>query len=124
MKSVFLLTIVLLIFSLSASGQSRKDSALNRNIKDFENAVYEVEENYAGFISKTSDPARYDEYIKLKEKLHIDILNGRDGADVVGELYGWFGDNHLTTVSAAHNKYTKMRKDYIKGILLRRVIIL
>ena len=72
-----------------------------------------MENNYAGFPSKTSDPAKLEEYIKLKDKLHEDILKGREGADAVGELYGWFGDNHLRTALAEHGKYRKTRKEYV-----------
>lgn len=119
-KGVYFLITISLTIAISVSGQeSKKDRAMLLGLRDYEGAVYEVENNYAGFSSKTSDPTKLESYIKLKEKLYRDILNGREGADVVGELYGWFGDNHLRTALADHDKYRITRKEYVsttKGI--------
>ena len=113
-KRIYLIITILLTIAISANGQeTKKDQAISLGLKDYEGAVYEVENNYAGFSSKTSTPARLEEYLKLKEKLHKDILNGREGADAVGELYGWFGDYHLRTALAEHGKYRKTRKEYV-----------
>lgn len=109
-----LLLLGLFAISMSSYGQdTKKQQALIRSIRDFEGAVYEVEENYAGFVSKTSDPAKLKEYTKLKNKLHKGVLNGEDGVDAVGQLYGWFGDNHLRTALAEHGKYRKTRKKHV-----------
>ena len=113
-QRIHLIITILLTIAISANGQeTKKDQAISLGLKDYEGAVYEVENNYAGFSSKTSTPARLEEYLKLKEKLHKDILNGREGADAVGELYGWFGDYHLRTALAEHGKYRKTRKEYV-----------
>ena len=113
-QRIHLIITILLTIAISANGQeTKKDKAISLSLKDYEGAVYEVENNYAGFSSKTSTPARLEEYLKLKEKLHKDILNGREGADAVGELYGWFGDYHLRTALAEHGKYRKTRKEYV-----------
>lgn len=113
-KRIYFLITILLIVAISVNGQeSKKERTILLGLKDYEGAVYEVENNYAGFPSKTSDPAKFEEYVKLKEKLHKDILHGREGADAVGELYGWFGDNHLRTALAEHDKYRKTRKEYV-----------
>ena len=113
-KRIYLIITILLTIAISANGQeTKKDKAISLSLKDYEGAVYEVENNYAGFSSKTSSPVKLEEYLKLKEKLHKDILNGREGADAVGELYGWFGDYHLRTALAEHGKYRKTRKEYV-----------
>ena len=113
-QRIHLIITILLTIAISANGQeTKKDQAISLGLKDYEGAVYEVENNYAGFSSKTSSPVKLEEYLKLKEKLHKDILNGREGADAVGELYGWFGDYHLRTALAEHGKYRKTRKEYV-----------
>ena len=113
-QRIHLIITILLTIAISANGQeTKKDKAISLSLKDYEGAVYEVENNYAGFSSKTSSPVKLEEYLKLKEKLHKDILNGREGADAVGELYGWFGDYHLRTALAEHGKYRKTRKEYV-----------
>ena len=113
-KRIYLIITILLTIAISANGQeTKKDQAISLGLKDYEGAVYEVENNYAEINTKTSTPARLEEYLKLKEKLHKDILNGREGADAVGELYGWFGDYHLRTALAEHGKYRKTRKEYV-----------
>ena len=113
-KRIYLIISILLTIAISANGQeTKKEKAISLGLKDYEGAVYEVENNYAGFSSKTSSPVKLEEYLKLKEKLHKDILNGREGADAVGELYGWFGDYHLRTALAEHGKYRKTRKEYV-----------
>ena len=113
-KQIYFLITILLIISTIVNGQeSKKERTISLGLKDYEGAVYEVENNYAGFSLKTSSPVKLEEYIKLKEKLYKDILNGREGADAVGELYGWFGDYHLRTALAEHDKYRKTRKEYV-----------
>ena len=113
-KRIYFLITILLTIAISVNGQeSKKEKTISLGLKDYEGAVYEIENNYAGFPSKTSNPAKLEEYIKLKEKLYKDILNGREGADAVGELYGWFGDNHLRTALAVHDKYRTTRKEYV-----------
>ena len=115
-RQIHFLTTIILAASLSANGQeSTNERAISLELKDFDGAVYEVENNYAGFSSKTSDPARHEEYVNLKDKLYKDVLNGRNGADAVGELYGWFGDNHLRTILAEHGKYRKTRHEYVSA---------
>lgn len=113
-KRIYLIITILLTFVISVNGQeSKREKAISLGLKDYEGAVYEVENNYAGFSSKTSSPVKLEEYLKLKEKLHKDILNGREGTDAVGELYGWFGDYHLRTALVEHGKYRKTRKEYV-----------
>ena len=116
MKKIGIILLGLLTISISIYGQeTNKDKALSRNLNDFEGAVYELEVNYAGFATKTSTPSKSKQYSKLKTKLHKEILNGREGVDAVGELYGWFGDNHLRTALAEHNKYRKTRTKHISS---------
>ena len=115
-RRIYFLITILLAVAISVNGrESKKERTILSGLRDYEGAVYEVENNYAGFSSKTGDPAKKQEYVKLKEKLHKDILNGREGADAVGELYGWFGDNHLRTALAEHGKYRKTRKKYVSA---------
>ena len=116
MKKIGIILLGLLTISISIYGQeSKKDKALSKSLKDFEGAVYELEVNYAGFATKTSSPSKSKQYSKLKTKLHKEILNGRKGYDAVGELYGWFGDNHLRTGLAEHSKYRKTRTKHISS---------
>lgn len=112
----YLLLLVVFAFSISMNAQETKDEkVLARNIKDFEGAVYELENNYAGFTTKTGTPTKLKKYLKLKDRLHKEVLKGREGAEVVGELYGWFGDNHLRTALSEHHKYRKMRKKNVSS---------
>lgn len=114
-RLVYLLLVGLFAASQSVLGQEIKTSDVSSvSIQDFEGAVYELENNYAGFPILEDDPIRLKEYSVLKTKLYNKVKKGKiEGYDAVGELYGWFGDSHLRTGLAEHHKYRKMRKEYV-----------
>lgn len=116
-KLSYLLLIGLLTISLSVLGQEAKNNnAFSISIKDFGGAIYELENNYAGFPILADIPIKYKEYSELKIKLYNKIRKGKiEGYDAVGELYGWFGDSHLRTGLAEHDKYRKIRKEHVSS---------
>lgn len=116
-KLSYLLLIGLLTISLSVLGQETKtNNVFSVCIQDFEGAVYELENNYAGFPILADNPIKFKEYSELKIKLYNKIRKGKiEGYNAVGELYGWFGDSHLRTGLAEHNKYRKIRKEHVSS---------
>ena len=70
-KLSYLLLIGLLTISLSVLGQEAKNNnAFSVSIKDFGGAIYELENNYAGFPILADNPIKYKEYSELKIKLY------------------------------------------------------
>lgn len=99
-------TSLLLVCCLSVSAQTPVKNAAS----DFDFAVRQVEENYAGYPSRMTDAGRV-EYEALKERLRSDVADGRDGCEAAGELFGWFGDFHLRA-GIYTDPYLRPRCDY------------
>lgn len=84
---------------------------VEEHLADFDFAVRQVEENYAGYPARMK--TAQDEYRQLKARLAEEVARkGRPGYDAAGELFGWFGDFHLRTAMASALKYQRPRADY------------
>ena len=81
---------------------------------DLDWAIYELEVNYAGFLTKTNTPEKRNEYEALKTRLYKEVKEKKcDELDAVGILFGWFGDNHLHPGMASLRKYMKKRTENV-----------
>lgn len=85
-----LLTLFGVVGLLPAAAQMTPE----KHLADYDFAVRQVEESYAGYPSSVTAANRV-EYESLKERLRSEVLEGRNGYEAVGELFGWFGDFHL-----------------------------
>ena len=101
-----LLSLAAAMCTATAGAQEYRSDSL-----DFEFAVRQVEESYAGYTDKTAGAAR-EEYEALKERLREEIRrDGRRGYEAAGELFGWFGDFHLRAGTYT-SPYLRPRPDY------------
>lgn len=78
---------------------------------DYEFAVRQVEENYAGYPSKVTEATR-PQYEALRERLRRQVRDeARAGYEAAAELFGWFLDYHLR-VETYSDPFLPPRADY------------
>ena len=104
MKKPAIISLALCVAGLLPAAAQQRDSL------DFEFAVRQIEENYAGYPSQVTDANRAD-YRSLRERLRGEVRRGRPGYEAAGELFGWFGDRHLRAGDYSE-PYLRPRADY------------
>jgi hypothetical protein len=105
---IFAIVVITLLSSCTVLTQQTNKT------KDIEFAIKEVEENYAGFLDKTSSRKEKKAYEKMKKRVLNDIATkNRESIDGVAEYMGWFNDVHLrTSIVDLTNKYCKSEPSY------------
>lgn len=101
-----LLTLLGVVGLLPAAAQMTPE----KHLADYDFAVRQVEESYAGYPSSVT-AANRAQYESLKERLRSEVLEGRNGYEAAGELFGWFGDFHLRAGSFTE-PYQRTCADY------------
>lgn len=75
--------------------QSTSMLTVKQNTEDFNYALKELEDSYAGFDTSVNDTTR-QEYDSIVSSLKLEIeTKGRSGYDAALFLYSWFDDGHL-----------------------------
>ncbi len=75
--------------------QSAFAQDIDKHLMDYDFAVNELENSYAGFQSYTTG-AKLSQYEILRDSLRIKVSKGEQhGYDAAAELFAWFGDFHL-----------------------------
>lgn len=102
-----LLSVAAILALLPAVAQT--DAAAQ--MADYEFAVRQVEENYAGYPTKITEETR-PQYEALRERLRRQVRDeARAGYEAAAELFGWFSDYHLR-VESYSDPYLPPRADY------------
>lgn len=113
------LSVFVLMF-LTASSESLYAQKINRlsvsqNLEDFEFALKELENSYAGFDTYVNDATR-EEFDSIVSALRLQInIENRAGYDAALFLYSWFDDGHLGLDLGSYRetgKYMSDRRKY------------